>query len=276
MSETATHPLTHSLWLHERSWVGVQENLKTNDTVLIPVGAVEQHGAHTPLMVDMCWATAMAEGIARATGAIIAPPVYGAFSSGHFAYPGAITIRPEVLTDYLVDVARSLMLSGYKRFVLINGNRVANLPPMVNAALKIRMTYGAWSGVLDAALTTFKETAEIVGMAGMEHAGDAETSFMLRYRPDLVDMGRTGTQPPCPGDADYAAAIQEFPVFVPMLGRAKTHAETKREHAHMQTAGLATLDKGTRILDLLVARSVEYVRAQQDKPVTLRNLDVPM
>ena len=66
--------LTSSPWLHERSWTSVQEYLKHDDLILVPIGATEQHGRHTPLMVDTGWAIAVAEGAALATGTLVAPP----------------------------------------------------------------------------------------------------------------------------------------------------------------------------------------------------------
>ena len=56
--------LTSSPWLHERSRTSVQEYLKHDDLILVPIGATEQHGRHTPLMVDTGWAIAVAEGAA--------------------------------------------------------------------------------------------------------------------------------------------------------------------------------------------------------------------
>lgn len=269
------HPLMTSLYLHERSWVGVQENLKVNDIALIPVGAIEQHGAHTPHMLDTCWATAMAEGIAAATGAIIAPPIYCGWSTGHMAYPGTITIRASVLCDYIVDVARSLMINGYRKFVIINGNRVANLPPLIEAALKIRLNHGAWAGCLDSGLTTIKETSALVYQpGGLEHAGDAETSFLLAYRPDLVDMSKAEAQPPCP-NPDAADIYEEGPLLFPPFFPA--WEEGAASAPHMTTAKYATAEKGRAILDELIAKSVAYVEVIGNRPVgPLRNLDVPI
>lgn len=268
------HPLMTSHYLHERSWVGVQENLKTNDIVLIPVGAVEQHGAHTPHMLDTCWATAMAEGIAARTGTIIAPPIYGGWSSGHMAYPGTITIRPEILKEYIVDVAASLMVHGYRKFMIINGNRVANLPPLVEAALKLRMKYGAWAGCLDAGLTTFKETAAMVHQpGGMEHAGDAETSFLLAYRPDLVDMSKATNQPHCP-NPELADLVEEGPVLFPPFFPSWQPDAPEKEH--MVTAQYATVEKGRAILDALIDKSVEYVETIKHRRVALKNVEIPM
>ncbi len=122
--------LNDSPWIHEMSWSAIEASLEQSDIVLVPVGATEQHGEHTPLMVDTAWAIAVSERAARRTGVLVAPPLHFGWSPHHLAYPGAITLRPETLTQVIVDVCQSLMIHGFKKFILINGNRVANLAPM--------------------------------------------------------------------------------------------------------------------------------------------------
>jgi len=263
--------LMKSHYIHERSWVGVNENLKINDIVIIPVGAVEQHGAHTAHLVDTCWATAISEGIAELTDTIIAPPIYAGYSPGHMAYPGTITISAKVLADYIVDVAASLMCHGYKKFILINGNRVANLPPMMEAVYRIRMKYGAWAGCLDAGLTAFGDVAKIANSPkGLEHAGDAETSFMLHYRPDLVDMKKIDSQPECP-DAEYEEFVAESPIWFPPF----YPSNEEKGDSHFTSAHFASAEKGQQILEAIVVKSVNFIKTIKNREVTLKNVEVP-
>jgi creatinine amidohydrolase len=122
--------LDNSCWLHELTWSKIRTLIKEDDVVLVPVGATEQHGEHMLLLVDTGWAIAIAEGAARKTRALVAPPLHFGWSPHHLAYPGSITLRPETMIDVLVDVCESLIYHGFKRVVMINGNRIANLPPM--------------------------------------------------------------------------------------------------------------------------------------------------
>ena len=120
---------------------------------------MEQHGPHAPLMLDTGWAIGVGEEIARRTGTLVAPPMHYGWSSGHMGFPGSVTLTSETLTTVLVEICRSLMVHGFKRFVLVNGNRVANLPPMEIAATKLRVGHGALAAVLDVGLIARRESA---------------------------------------------------------------------------------------------------------------------
>src|SRR5262249_46642109 len=150
-----------SVWLHEVTWPHIAKYLETRDLVLLPVGATEQHGRHLPLMVDTGWAVAVAELAAKSVGALVAPPIHYGWSPHHLAFPGTVTLRPESLADVIVDVCESLVHHGFKRIILINGNRVANLPPMEIAAAKVRFRSGAFVSIVDVGLVARREVGEI-------------------------------------------------------------------------------------------------------------------
>ena len=54
-----------SRWIQEMTWPDIAEYLERGDTVLVPVGATEQHGPHCPMGTDAAEAVATAEGIAE-------------------------------------------------------------------------------------------------------------------------------------------------------------------------------------------------------------------
>src|SRR3546814_12665056 len=97
-------PGTQSHWIHEMSHVEVADYLKTDDIALIPFGATEQHGAHAPMMLDTAWAIAAAEGAARKTNVLIAPPVHYGWSYSHMGFGHADVER----RDHRVPGTRSL------------------------------------------------------------------------------------------------------------------------------------------------------------------------
>ena len=150
--------LTSSPWLHERSWTSVQEYLKHDDLILVPIGATEQHGRHT-----RSWSTPAGRSPwpkAR-PGTLVAPPQHVGWSPHHLAYCGALTFRPETLISVMVDIGESLIHHGFKKIVFVNGNRIANLPPMEIAAAKLRFSTGAYVSVVDAGLIARREVGEI-------------------------------------------------------------------------------------------------------------------
>ncbi len=114
--------LMTSPWLHERSWTSVKTYLEQNDIVLVPVGATEQHGPHAPLMLDTGWAIGVSEAVARRTNTLAAPTLHYGWSSGHMGFPGAVTLTSETLTTVLVEICQSLMVHGFRKFILVNGD----------------------------------------------------------------------------------------------------------------------------------------------------------
>ena len=146
-------------------------------------------------MVDTGWAIAVAEGAALATGTLVAPPQHVGWSPHHLAYCGALTFRPETLISVMVDIGESLIHHGFRKIVFVNGNRIANLPPMEIAAaasLFHRRLCVRGRRRPDRAPGSRRD------LPGREngHGGDSETSFMLHWRPDLVDMSQAAPGKP--------------------------------------------------------------------------------
>ena len=144
------------------------------DTLLVvPLGAVEQHGPHLPLDTDVRIAVALAERlVAQSPGALLAPALaYGA-SGEHGCFPGTLSIGTEVTRSVLVELARSAR-STFRRTVFVSGHG-GNAAPLAAAVRQLRA-----------------EGHDVVGWLPMVAGGDAhggrvETSLMLHIAPHLV------------------------------------------------------------------------------------------
>lgn len=179
-----------SYYLQSLKWPEVSAYLSRKNLILFPVGAIEQHGQHLPLLTDSAWAIDVAEAVAAREKVLICPPLYFGWSPHHMAYPGTITLRPETMIQVISDVCSSLISHGFKKILILNGHRVANLPPIEIAASKIRNTTQAYVAILDLALIVVEEVRKICesDVGGFGHADEIETSFMLYKHPELVDM----------------------------------------------------------------------------------------
>ena len=257
--------LDESVWLHERAWPSIAAYLEQCDIALVPVGATEQHGVHTPLMVDTGWATWISEKVAARTSVLVTPPLHFGWSPHHLAYPGSITLRPETLTQVIVDVGESLLAHGFRRIILVNGNRVANLPPMEIAATKLRFSTGALVSVVDVGLIARKEIAAIYDSApgAVDHAADAETSFMLHAFPQLVDMARVQEPARSPREIRFASHIQfDRPLdgnLVLIHATSEEFGERTKPWGVAASAKSATKEKGQRIVAAVIENFVAYV-----------------
>ena len=118
------------VWLQEMTWKEVKDRIREVDIVIIPIGSTEQHGLALPLGTDSYAAIGLAEEVATKTGVVIAPPIWFGDSAHHMAFPGTITLRPETIIKVIEDVSESLFRHGFKKIIIINGHRGANLPAL--------------------------------------------------------------------------------------------------------------------------------------------------
>ena len=272
-----------TLWIHEMPWPAIEAYLEHDDIALLPIGATEQHGPHLPLMVDTGWAMAMAEGAAERTGVLIAPPQHVGMSYHHLAYPGSLTLRPETLTQVVIDMAESLIWHGFKKLIVVNGNRIANLPPLEIAALRLRHTTGAYVAVVDAGLMAKTEALDLFGADGLDHAGDAETSMMLHHRPELVDMDAAPAinEPMPEGEFPRSHAVWAPPFDVNTVSVWEEVEEFRAATAAGRGAGAdaraATADKGAAICQALAQNLARFIEADvRPAVVEIKRRELPI
>lgn len=184
--------------LAEMSGAEVRERLEVTRTVLIPVGATEEHGPHLPLGTD----TMEGREICRRTAVrleemgcpvMIAPAVPFGTSSFHMGFAGTITISSATLVALLREIAMSLYEGGFRDFVFIHGHD-GNLSSMMVAAQEVvdatpdaKAVVCNWLAALSAVYHTVQTSTK-----GEGHGGEGETSRLLVTHPELVHPERAG------------------------------------------------------------------------------------
>src|SRR2546425_1745084 len=112
--------------LAERTWPEAARLAKDpRSVVLLPLGAVEQHGPHLPLLVDWLGAEELARLIAphiRRAGyrPVLAPAIPYGVSTLAVGWGGTVSLAPRTLHWLIVDVVRGLAGHGFRRFVFTN------------------------------------------------------------------------------------------------------------------------------------------------------------
>jgi creatinine amidohydrolase len=91
------------------------------------LGVIEQHGPHLPLGTDVYLPTVMLKLVrrllqGRGVPAVIVPPFYWGVNSVTAAFPGSITVRPEVMVELMVDVFGSLRRDGFENVFCLSGH----------------------------------------------------------------------------------------------------------------------------------------------------------
>jgi creatinine amidohydrolase len=88
-------------------------------TVVVPFGAVEQHGPHLPLDTDAVLADRLGPLLAERLGALCAPTIRIGCSEHHLAFAGTLSLRPQTLRMIVDDLVDSLVRHGFRRVVLL-------------------------------------------------------------------------------------------------------------------------------------------------------------
>ncbi|GAB4351167.1 MAG: mycofactocin biosynthesis peptidyl-dipeptidase MftE [Candidatus Abyssubacteria bacterium] len=185
-----------TVWLDRMTSPQVREAIENGyHTVLMAVGSTEQHGPHLPLGTDSLIGDKLVERIAQKLGkTLVAPTVRVGVSEHHMAFAGTMTVRSEVLEEYLVDCCRSLARHGFRTIVLIpthGGNvetilRTAKRLERESLSAKVPAQLDE-SAYLTAVVEVGSKYDLTPGQVGT-HAGHLETSSILADYPGLGDM----------------------------------------------------------------------------------------
>jgi creatinine amidohydrolase len=234
------------------TWLDINAMPHKEAAVIVqPMGAIEQHGPHLPLVVDSAICVeVLGRAFEQLDPNVIAyclPPLYYGKSNEHSHFPGTITLSAQTLLMVLQDVATSVYRAGFRKLVLVNAH--GGQPQVLEiAARDLHETHPdlmvfplfVWA-VPNCAGELLSEEELELGI----HAGDAETSLMLSIMPKQVRQ-------------DQAQA--EFPQDLPSdswltMEGALPFAWVTRDLSASGVLGdptVATVDKGNKLLASLV------------------------
>lgn len=144
--------------------------------VIVPLGSCEQHGPHLPLHTDTTVASELARALAASrTDCVVAPSVAISASGEHAGFPGTLSIGTTVMTDVVVELARSADWAAGVVFVNGHGGNHDALRRAAEVFERERRRVLIWWPNLPEA---------------DPHAGHTETSLMLALVPDEVRLDR--------------------------------------------------------------------------------------
>lgn len=175
----------HSLALDELSWVDVAAHLARDARMLIPVGALEQHGAHLPLGSNVLIARQICVDLSHEFGVLRAPTFhYGVNVRAERAYAGTASLSRKTLHRAVNELLDAWERHGVQEFILVTGHRhdphLEALATLVSDEARVRVIE-----IWDIDITDL-----LLEQDGPEHAGEAETAVMLYLYPELVRMDR--------------------------------------------------------------------------------------
>jgi creatinine amidohydrolase len=180
--------------------------------VILPVGVVEEHGAHLPLGLDSFAAEVYAEAAAphledAGYEVVVAPTVSYGVARAAIDFPGTLSLQPETLKSLIVDIGRSLARHGLSRLVVLNGHRDLSHMKALDEARDVLVEKKTAQVVCvgftsDAAVTAacYREGVPEVSRSARPdregHGGEWETSLALHAFPESVNKEVIGQLDP--------------------------------------------------------------------------------
>jgi creatinine amidohydrolase len=167
----------------------VPKAIKKSSLAVLPIGAIEAHGPHLPMVTDELIATATVTGAIAAHGDACdlwqLPTLACTKSNEHAWAPGTLWITATTMLAVIDDLARCLAFSGFDSLVFVNAHG-GNSALLQVACRDVRLKYGLRTFLLHPWIAT--DGGDERGMS--IHAGHDETSLVMHLRPDLVDLSR--------------------------------------------------------------------------------------
>ena len=164
------------------------------EVAILPWGATEPHNLHLPYLTDSILAHDIACDAAElaweqfGTRTMVLPPMpLGAQNPGQRDLPFCIHYRHATQQAVLADIVASLYHQGLRRMLIVNGHGGNSFKDIIR---DLSVDYpdfiimaSEWYKVLP--------SAQYFDQPG-DHADEVETSVMMHYHPELVDLSRAG------------------------------------------------------------------------------------
>ncbi len=224
------------------------------DIAVLPWGATEPHNLHLPYLTDAILSHDVAVDAAvkakerYGVMAMVMPPVaLGSQNPGQRELKFCVHTRHETQRAVLTDIVASLRHQGIKRVLIVNGHGGNNFKQMIRD-LAVDMP-----DVLIAASEWFKvRPAKDYFDSPGDHADELETSVMMHYHPELVNLAEAGEG----RSGGFAAeTLRRGVAWVPRRWNRVSH------DTGIGNPSAATAEKGARYAD---AVSDDYAELMRD------------
>ena len=184
--------MASSRLLGDLSALQLSAELSKDSIVVLPLGAIEQHGPHLPLNTDFVVADAVSraavEKFGAETNAWLLPTLPFTKSNEHAWAAGTMWLSATTMMSVIDDIGRCVASTPAKKLMFINGHG-GNSALMAMMNRELRLKYGLQTFLAHPHMPADQGGSSAVSELGMGvHGGVAETSVMLHLRPDLVDM----------------------------------------------------------------------------------------
>jgi creatinine amidohydrolase len=186
----------------QMTWPELKQAVGEGRIAVMPAGIIEQHGPALPLDTDIF----LADEVTRRAAArvpdkvVVVPPIVHGHSPHHMDFPGTLTVDPQHMINYVLDVCLSLAHHGFSKLLIVNGHG-SNAPVL---DLVARQAIIRTEGRLACASIFYMQSQEYERVANAlfpemfgrwGHADAIETALYMGVRADLVQLDKAHDNP---------------------------------------------------------------------------------
>ncbi len=257
------------------TWPEINDAVELGKVCIVPCGAVEQHGPHLPLDVDIVCPTGIALGAGRQAPAslLVLPTVCYGYTGHVMDFPGTINTDFEHFMHQVLDITKSLAYHGFKKIVLLNGHG-SNMPNLdlvarrTNLETDAECVLTAWWNLLTVDKDFLPGWRESKFPGGCAHACELETSVYM-----YLDGDNVRTDEIKDGVISFNEEHSPFH-WVDLFGAGPatiiSWTSSYSETGVLGEPELATAEKGRRAYEEAVKQLVRFVAYFKDRPLDPR------
>ena len=257
------------------TWPEINDAIALGKVCLVPCGAVEQHGPHLPLDVDLVCPLGIAHGAGReiADKLLVLPIIAYGYTGHVMDFPGTINTDYEHFIHQVLDVTKSLAYHGFKKIILFNGHG-SNWPNLDLAARRANLETDAecvpicWWNLLTVDKGFLPRWRQSKFPGGCSHACELETSLYLHLdgdnvRKDLIKSGVISFN-------DEDSPFQWVDLFAAGPATVISWTSSYSPTGVLGDAALATAEKGREAYEEAVRQLVRFVTWFHERPKDVR------
>ena len=161
------------------------------ELAILPVGSVEQHGPHLPVMTDWAIAAELGRAVAEKMNAFLLPALPISTCREQMGKKGSVWMEPVTFYQMMTDIILSLKTQGFKKVGILQCHGgIFIMTPLVR---DLNAKFNPELMVANVDPCTFWPVLYREGIIETDtelHAGEVETSQMLAIAPETVHMDR--------------------------------------------------------------------------------------
>jgi len=257
------------------TWPEINDAIEIRKVCVIPCGAVEQHGAHLPLDVDMVCPTGIAHGAGRQIPeqVLVLPTVCYGYTGHVMDFPGTINNHYTHFIEHVLDITKSLAYHGFKKILLLNGHG-SNMPNLdlvarrTNLETDAECILAAWWNLLTVDKEFLPRWRQSKFPGGCAHACELETSLYLYLDGD--DVRKDKIRSDVISFNEEKSPFNWVDLFAAGPATIVSWTSSYSETGVLGAAELATAEKGREVYEEAVRQLTRFISWFRDRPADRR------